>query len=337
MPWRTGLGRSESKLMSVHAFVFPGQGSQSVGMGQGLYEAFPAAREVFQEVDEALGEHLSKLMFTGEAAELTRTENAQPALMAVSLATVRALESEGGFRLADKATVVAGHSLGEYSALAAAGALGIAQTARLLRLRGKAMQEAVPAGQGGMAALLGVEAELAREICAEAARLVVEGEPDPHETIELANDNGGGQIVVSGRLSAVERAIAIAKARGVKRAVMLPVSAPFHSSLMGPAAERMAEALEKAEIATPAIPLIANVTASKTTNAAQIPDLLVQQVTGAVRWRETVLAMAAMGVTSQIELGAGKVLSGLVRRIAPDMTARNAGTPEEIEALLRDL
>ncbi|WP_336761132.1 ACP S-malonyltransferase [Asaia sp. VD9] len=323
--------------MSVHAFVFPGQGSQSIGMGQGLYEAFPAAREVFQEVDDALGEHLSKLIFAGEASELTRTENTQPALMAVSLATVRVLESEGGFSLSDKATVVAGHSLGEYSALAAAGALGIAQTARLLRLRGLAMQEAVPAGEGGMAALLGVEAELAHEICAEAARLSIEGEADRHETIELANDNGGGQIVVSGRLSAVERAIALAKAKGVKRAVMLPVSAPFHSSLMGSAAERMAEALERAEIATPLIPVITNVTAGKNTDATRIPELLVQQVTGSVRWRESVLAMAAMGVTSQVELGAGKVLTGLVRRIAPDMTARNAGTPEEIEALLRDL
>ena len=323
--------------MSVHAFVFPGQGSQSVGMGQGLYEAFPAAREVFQEVDDALGEHLSKLIFTGDAAGLTRTENAQPALMAVSLATVRVLETEGGFALADKATVVAGHSLGEYSALAASGALGIAQTARLLRLRGLAMQEAVPAGEGGMAALLGVEAELAQEICREAACLEIEGEETVHETIELANDNGGGQIVISGRLSAIERAIVLAKAKGVKRAVLLPVSAPFHSSLMKSAAERMAEALDRAEIRVPAIPVITNVTAGKNTDATRIAELLVQQVTGSVRWRESVLAMAAMGVTSQIELGAGKVLTGLVRRIVPEMTARNAGTPEEIEALLRDL
>ncbi|NVN43658.1 ACP S-malonyltransferase [Asaia siamensis] len=323
--------------MSVHAFVFPGQGSQSVGMGQGLYEAFPAAREVFQEVDDALDEHLSKLIFTGDASELTRTENAQPALMAVSLATVRVLETEGGFALSDKATVVAGHSLGEYSALAASGALGIAQTARLLRLRGLAMQEAVPAGEGGMAALLGVETELAHEICREAARLESEGGDVVHETLELANDNGGGQIVISGRLAAVERAIVLAKTKGVKRAVLLPVSAPFHSSLMASAAERMAEALERAEIKVPAIPVITNVTAGKNTDATRIADLLVQQVTGSVRWRESVLAMAAMGVTSQIELGAGKVLTGLVRRIVPDMTARNAGTPEEIEALLRDL
>ncbi|WP_438381960.1 ACP S-malonyltransferase [Asaia sp. BMEF1] len=323
--------------MSVHAFVFPGQGSQSVGMGQGLYEAFPAAREVFQEVDDALDEHLSKLIFTGDAAELTRTENAQPALMAVSLATVRVLETEGGFALSDKATVVAGHSLGEYSALAASGALGITQTARLLRLRGLAMQEAVPAGEGGMAALLGVDAELAHEICRDAACLEAEGKDAVHETIELANDNGGGQIVISGQLTAIERAIALAKTRGVKRAVLLPVSAPFHSSLMGSAAERMAEALSRAEIGTPSIPVITNVTAAKNTDATRIADLLVRQVTGSVRWRESVLAMAAMGVTSQIELGAGKVLTGLVRRIVPEMTARNAGTPEEIEALLRDL
>lgn len=285
--------------MSVHAFVFPGQGSQSVGMGLGLYEAFSVAREVFQEVDDALEEHLSKLIFTGDTAELTRTENAQPALMAVSLATVRVLEAEGGFKLADKATVVAGHSLGEYSALAAAGALGIAQTARLLRLRGLAMQEAVPAGEGGMAALLGVDADLAQEICTEAARVAIEGEAERQETIELANDNGGGQIVISGRLSAIERAIALAKTKGVKRAVLLPVSAPFHSSLMGAAADRMAEALAKAEIATPAIPVIANVTAAKNTDATRIPDLLVRQVTGSVRWRESVQAMAAMGVTSR--------------------------------------
>jgi len=323
--------------MSVHAFVFPGQGSQSVGMGQGLHEAFPAAREVFQEVDDALGEHLSKLIFSGDATELTRTENAQPALMATSLATVRVIESEGGFSLVEKATVVAGHSLGEYSALAASGALGIAQTARLLRLRGLAMQEAVPAGEGGMAALLGVEVELAQEICKEASRAENEAGQITEEVIELANDNGGGQIVISGRLTAIERALTIAKGKGVKRAVLLPVSAPFHSSLMGPAAERMAEALERTEIRTPAIPVITNVTAAKNTDASRIAGLLVQQVTGSVRWRESVLAMAAMGVTSQIELGAGKVLTGLVRRIVPDMTARHAGTPEEIEALLRDL
>lgn len=323
--------------MSVHAFVFPGQGSQSVGMGQKLHEAFPAAREVFQEVDDALGEHLSRLIFSGEPEELTRTENAQPALMAVSLATVRALESEGRFRLCDKACVVAGHSLGEYSALAAAGALGIAQTARLLRLRGRAMQEAVPAGEGGMAALLGVEEAQAREICDEAARVSVEGEPVRIETLELANDNGGGQIVISGALSAVERAIALAREKGIRRAVLLPVSAPFHCSLMAPAAARMAEALAGETIGTPQMAVIANVTAAKNTDAGRIAELLVQQVTGAVRWRESVKAMAAMGATSQIELGAGKVLTGLVRRIEPEMTARNAGTPEEIEALLRSL
>ncbi|MBR0559275.1 ACP S-malonyltransferase [Neokomagataea anthophila] len=314
--------------MSVHAFVFPGQGSQSVGMGQALYDAFPIARAVFQEVDDALGEHLSRLMFEGDADELTRTENTQPALFAVSLATVRALEAEGGFALADKAALVAGHSLGEYSALAAAGTLGIADGARLLRLRGQAMQRAVPAGEGGMAALLGVEAALAQEICAEAAQ---------GETLEIANDNGGGQIVVSGKMAAVDRAIALAKEKGIKRAVKLPVSAPFHSSLMAPAAREMEEALAGATLNAPRIPVVANVTAAKVTDAATIRDLLVRQVTGTVRWRETVQSFAEMGITNMHELGAGKVLCGLARRIAPDLKADNAGTPAELEALLKAL
>ncbi|GBR49113.1 ACP S-malonyltransferase [Neokomagataea thailandica] len=314
--------------MSVHAFVFPGQGSQSVGMGQALYDAFPIARAVFQEVDDALGEHLSRLMFEGDADELTRTENTQPALFAVSLATVRALEAEGGFALADKAALVAGHSLGEYSALAAAGTLGIAEGARLLRLRGQAMQRAVPAGEGGMAALLGVEAALAQEICAEAAQ---------GETLEIANDNGGGQIVVSGKMAAVDRAIALAKEKGIKRAVKLPVSAPFHSSLMAPAAREMEEALAGATLNAPRIPVVANVTAAKVTDAATIRDLLVRQVTGTVRWRETVQSFAEMGITNMHELGAGKVLCGLARRIAPDLKADNAGTPAELEALLKAL
>nr|WP_294915420.1 ACP S-malonyltransferase [uncultured Neokomagataea sp.] len=314
--------------MSVHAFVFPGQGSQSVGMGQALYDAFPVARAVFQEVDDALGEHLSRLMFEGDADELTRTENTQPALFAVSLATVRALEAEGGFALADKAALVAGHSLGEYSALAAAGTLGIAEGARLLRLRGQAMQRAVPAGEGGMAALLGVEADLAQEICAEAAQ---------GETLEIANDNGGGQIVVSGKMAAVDRAIVLAKEKGIKRAVKLPVSAPFHSSLMAPAAREMEEALAGATLSAPRIPVVANVTAAKVTDAATIRDLLVRQVTGTVRWRETVQSFAEMGITNMHELGAGKVLCGLARRIAPDLKADNAGTPAELEALLKAL
>lgn len=314
--------------MSVHAFVFPGQGSQSVGMGQALYDAFPVARAVFQEVDDALGEHLSRLMFEGDADELTRTENTQPALFAVSLATVRALEAEGGFALADKAALVAGHSLGEYSALAAAGTLGVADGARLLRLRGQAMQRAVPAGEGGMAALLGVESALAQEICAEAAQ---------GEILEIANDNGGGQIVVSGKMAAVDRAIALAKEKGIKRAVKLPVSAPFHSSLMAPAAREMEDALAGATLNAPRISVVANVTAAKVTDAATIRDLLVRQVTGTVRWRETVQSFAEMGITNMHELGAGKVLCGLARRIAPDLKADNAGTPAELEALLKAL
>ncbi|MFT8365951.1 MAG: ACP S-malonyltransferase [Gluconobacter cerinus] len=314
--------------MSVHAFVFPGQGSQSVGMGQALHDAFASSRAVFQEVDDALGVHLSKLMFSGEADELTKTENTQPALFAVSLAAVRALETEGGFKLADKAALLAGHSLGEYSALAAAGTLGIAEGARLLRLRGQAMQRAVPAGEGGMAALLGVEAEQAQSICEDAAQ---------GQILEIANDNGGGQIVVSGHMDAVDRAIALAKERGIKRAVKLPVSAPFHSSLMAPAGREMAEALATATLNAPSVPVIANVTAAKVIDPDAIRDLLVKQVTGTVRWRESVQAMAAMGVTNMHELGAGKVLCGLARRIAPDLATDNAGTPAEIEALLKAL
>ncbi|GAJ28617.1 ACP S-malonyltransferase [Acidomonas methanolica] len=321
--------------MTVHAFVFPGQGSQSVGMGLALNDAFGAAREVFQEVDDALGQKLSALMFQGDAGELTRTENAQPALMAVSMAVLRVLEREGGFRVQDKAALVAGHSLGEYSALAAAGSLGIAQTARLLRLRGQAMQKAVPAGEGGMAALIGVESDQARAICEEAAILRVEGQPDRHEVIEVANDNGGGQIVISGTTAAIARAVAIAKEKGVKRAVVLPVSAPFHCSLMAPAAEAMGEALERSEIARPVVPVVANVTAAKVSDPAEIRGLLVKQVTGTVRWRESVLAMAAMGVESVIELGAGKVLSGLVKRIDGSLAVANAGAPDEVEGVLK--
>jgi [acyl-carrier-protein] S-malonyltransferase len=324
--------------MPVHAFIFPGQGSQFAGMGRDLAAAFAPAREVFEEVDEALGEKLSKLMFSGPIEELTLTQNTQPALMAVSLAVLRVLEREGGLRLSDRATLVAGHSLGEYSALAAAGSFGVAQAARLLRLRGNAMQKAVPAGEGGMAALLGVELEQAREICAAAAPVpVLEGEAPRTDVIEVANDNGGGQVVISGAAGAVARAIDIAKARGVKRAMPLPVSAPFHCSLMRPAADAMGEALEAAAIAAPAVPLIANVTATKVTAPDRIRALLVEQVTGTVRWRESVLAMTAIGIDSFVELGAGKVLSGLVRRIAPDAATRSAGTPDEIEALLKAL
>ena len=324
--------------MPVHAFIFPGQGSQFAGMGRDLAAAFAPAREVFQEVDEALGEKLSKLMFSGPIEELTLTQNTQPALMAVSLAVLRVLETEGGLKLADKATLVAGHSLGEYSALAAARSLGIADTARLLRVRGSAMQKAVPAGEGGMAALLGVDMEQAREIC-EAASVVpvADGEAARTEVIAVANDNGGGQVVISGASGAIARAIDIAKARGVKRAMPLPVSAPFHCSLMQAAADTMRDALGAATVAAPVVPLIANVTAAKVTEPDRIRALLVEQVTGTVRWRESVAAMTAIGIDSFVELGAGKVLSGLVKRIAPDAATRSAGTPDEIEALLKAL
>jgi len=319
--------------MQVHAFVFPGQGSQAVGMGRDLAAAFGAAREVFGEVDETLKQKLSKLMFEGPAEDLTLTENTQPALMAHSLAVLRVLEREGGFAAADKAVVVAGHSLGEYSALVAAGALSLADAARLLRLRGKAMQKAVPPGEGGMAALLGVELELARDICAEAA-LTPYGK---REVIEPANDNGGGQVVISGAKAAVERAIEISRARGVKRAMPLPVSAPFHCALMAPAADAMRAAFETIRPGAPMMPLIANVTAAKVTEPDDVARLLVEQVTATVRWRECVQTMAGLGVNSFVELGAGKVLSGLIRRIAPDAAAASVGSPADIEHILGTL
>ncbi len=307
------------------AFIFPGQGSQSPGMGRDLAAAFPIARHTFQEVDDALEQKLSRIIFEGPPDELTLTANAQPALMAVSMAVVRVLEREGGFRLADKVALVAGHSLGEYSALTAAGALPVAVTARLLRRRGEAMQEAVAPELGAMAALLGAEAELAIQICAEAA---------DGEVVELANDNGGGQSVISGHRTAVLRAIELAKTHGVKRGMLLPVSAPFHSSLMGPAAEAMAEALAAIDMAEPSPPLVANVTAAKVSDPAAIIDLLVRQVTGTVRWRECVAAMVAMGCDRFVEVGAGKVLTGLMKRNAPDATASAIGTPADIEAFL---
>jgi [acyl-carrier-protein] S-malonyltransferase len=315
--------------MAVYAFIFPGQGSQSVGMGRDLAASFAAAREVFEEVDETLGQKLSQLMFEGPSDDLTKTENTQPALMAHSLAVLRVLEREGGVTLADKASLVAGHSLGEYSALAAAGSFRVGQAASLLRLRGQAMQKAVPAGVGAMAALLGVEMQLALEICAEASQ--------PESQVEPANDNGGGQVVISGHKEAVERAIELSKARGVKRAMLLPVSAPFHCGLMAPAAHAMEDALGNNPPLAPIVPVVANVTAAKVTDPAEISRLLVEQVTATVRWRESVLAMVAMGVDSFVEIGAGKVLSGLIRRIAPEANAVSVGTPAEIEALLKTL
>lgn len=314
------------------AFVFPGQGSQAVGMGRDLAEAFPAARHVFQEVDDALSQKLSKLIWEGPQEELTLTANAQPALMAHSLAVVRALEAEGGFVLSQRVALVAGHSLGEYAALTAAGAFDIATAARLLRLRGEAMQKATPPGTGAMAALLGAEIDLAREICAAAAPDPATGKP---EVVEAANDNGGGQVVISGAKAAVERAIDVAKERGVKRAMLLPVSAPFHCALMAPAADAMAEALASAPMRAPLVPVVANVTAAKATDPAEIRDLLVKQVTGTVRWRECVAAMAAMGCTRFAEVGAGKVLTGLMKRNAPDATALAIGTPGDVESFLK--
>ncbi len=312
----------------ARAFVFPGQGSQAVGMGQALAEAFPAAREVFEEVDEALKQRLFQLMREGPESELTLTENAQPALMAVSLAAVRVLEREMGCRLGDAGAFVAGHSLGEYSALAAAGAFAVADAARLLKRRGLAMQRAVPVGEGAMAALIGADLEEAQAIARDAAK---------GEVCAVANDNAPGQVVVSGHKSAVERAVALAAERGIKRSIMLPVSAPFHSPLMQPAAEEMAEALAETRILPPVVPLIANVTAQPVKEPETIRRLLVEQVTGLVRWRESVLAMKAAGVDRVIELGAGKVLSGLVKRIDRDLAAASAGTPEELEAVAKGL
>ena len=308
--------------MSV-AFIFPGQGSQAVGMGKALAEAHPAARAVFAEVDEALGEKLSALAFEGPLEKLTLTENAQPALMAVSLATLRVLQAEAGLDLARDAKFVAGHSLGEYSALAAAGAFSVADTARLLRIRGRAMQEAVPVGKGAMAALLGLEFDAAVAVAQEAAQ---------GDVCQAANDNGAGQSVVSGDKPAVERAVEIAKAKGAKRAMMLTVSAPFHCSLMQPAADAMRDALGKVTVKPPVVPLVANVMAAPVTDPAEIVRRLVEQVTGTVRWRESVAYMAGQGVTAFYEVGAGKVLSGLVKRIADGATGTPIGTPEDVAA-----
>ncbi len=322
--------------MPVHAFIFPGQGSQAVGMGRDLAAAFASAREVFQEVDEILKQKLSKLMFEGPGDELTLTENTQPALMAHSMAVLRVLEAEGGFALKEKAVVLAGHSLGEYTALAAAGAFSVATAARLLKLRGQAMQKAVPAGEGAMAALLGADMQQAQAICDEAAP--VPGSPTgERQVVEAANDNGGGQVVISGHRAAIERAIEIAKGKGVRRAMLLPVSAPFHCALMAPAADAMAEALENNPPSVPVVPIVANVSAAKETDPDRIRDLLVKQVTATVRWQECVRTMGDLGVTSFVELGAGKVLSGLIKRIAPDATGISASTPAEIEAVLKTL
>ena len=310
----------------ARAFVFPGQGSQAIGMGKELLAAFPVARETLEEVDDALGQNLTRLMAEGPAEELTLTENAQPALMAVSMAVLRVLEAEGGVDIADACAFVAGHSLGEYSALAAARSFGLADTARLLKTRGQAMQKAVPVGEGGMAALLGAELDQAQEIADAAA----EG-----QICAPANNNAPGQVVLSGSMAAIDRAIKIAGERGIRRSVKLPVSAPFHCAMMAPAAEVMEKALGKVEFVRPLVPVIANVTAAAAENPDDIRALLVEQVTSMVRWRESVLAMRDAGVDTLIELGAGKVLSGLTKRIDRDMTSLNAESPDDIEAVLK--
>lgn len=308
------------------AFVFPGQGSQAVGMGKALAEASGAAREVFGEVDEALRQNLTRLMFEGPEDELTLTENAQPALMAVSMAVMAVLTRDCHLELAQTARFVAGHSLGEYSALAAAGAFSLADTARLLRIRGQAMQAATPVGVGGMAAILGLDFEAVAKIAAEAAG---------NDVCAAANDNAPGQVVVSGHKAAVERAVQLASEKGARRAVMLPVSAPFHCALMEPAADAMAKALGEATVNVPAVPVVANVKAQAVTDPDEIRAALVAQVTGTVRWREGVQWMKGQGVERLVEIGAGKVLSGLAKRIDPELTGMALNTPDDIDGFLK--
>lgn len=310
------------------AFVFPGQGSQAVGMGKALADNFASARAVFDEVDEALGQKLSQLMWEGPEADLTLTENAQPALMAVSMAVIRVLEAEHGITIANTASFVAGHSLGEYSALAAAGTFSLSDAARLLKTRGRAMQGATPVGVGAMAALLGLDFATASAVAAEAAQ---------GEVCQAANDNSDGQVVVSGHKSAVERALEIARARGAKRAILLPVSAPFHCALMQPAADVMADALSRVAMKAPSVPVVANVGAAPLTDPDAIRDSLVAQVTGTVRWRECVGYMATHGVSRFYEIGAGKVLTGLSKKNAPEAAAMAINTPDDIAAAAAQL
>jgi [acyl-carrier-protein] S-malonyltransferase len=312
----------------ARAFVFPGQGSQEVGMGRDLADAFAPAREVFEEVDDALGQNLRKVMLEGPVEDLQLTENAQPALMAMSVAVLRVLQAEGNFELGAKCSFVAGHSLGEYSALTAAGTFALADAARVLKERGRAMQQAVPVGKGAMAALLGVELEAAEEIAAAAAQGGV---------CAAANDNAPGQIVISGDAEAVDRALAIAAERGFKRAIKLPVSAPFHCALMQPAADRMAEVLAQTKITFPAVPVIANVTAAPSSDPDEIRKLLIEQVTSRVRWRECVLAMKSHNVDTVVEIGAGKVLTGLTKRIDKELTGMSVSSPADVEAFLKTL
>jgi [acyl-carrier-protein] S-malonyltransferase len=312
----------------TRSFLFPGQGSQYIGMGKDLAESFVEAREVFQEVDESLAQNLSRIMFDGPESDLNLTENTQPALMAVSVAVVKILEKQGGIDFSKAASFMAGHSLGEYSALTAAGSFSISDCAKLLKLRGQSMQKAVPVGLGSMAAILGPSFEEVVAIAKDAAQ---------GQICEAANDNSAGQVVVSGHKDAIGRAIAIAAERGAKRAIELPVSAPFHCALMQPAADVMAEALAATNIKAPIVPVVSNVTAQAVSDPAQIRDLLVKQITGMVRWRESVIWMKEQGVAEMIELGAGKVLSGLVRRIEKDVACESVGTPEQIAALIAKL
>lgn len=320
----------------MRTFVFPGQGSQFTGMGKDLAEAFPAARAVFQEVDDALSQNLSKIMFEGPESDLNLTENTQPALMAVSVAVARVLqEAKPDLFTPAHCAFVAGHSLGEYSALTAAGSFSLADAARLLKLRGQAMQKAVPVGIGAMAAILGLELPDVTEIAKAASSVSGSAAASGGEIVSAANDNSFGQVVVSGHKAAVEKAVALATERGAKRAILLPVSAPFHCALMQPAADAMRAALAAIDVKAPSVPLVANVIAREVTDPAQIKNLLVDQVTGMVRWRESVMYMKTRGVSETVELGAGKVLTGLTKRIEGDMTGRAVGTPKDIEEFLK--
>ncbi len=315
----------------TRAFIFPGQGSQSVGMGISLWESFSEAKEVFEEIDESLGQNLRKIMFEGPDDSLNLTENAQPALMAVSMAVARVLEKQGGIRLHEKCAFMAGHSLGEYSALTAAGSLTISQAARLLKIRGKAMQNAVPVGVGAMAAILGLSLEDVLAVVQSIQKEIGD------EVCQIANDNSVGQVVISGHKGAVEKAIAAATSKGAKRAVLLPVSAPFHCALMQPAEEAMADAFANIEFKKPFVPVVSNVSAEGETNISGIRVFLIRQITGMVRWRESVLWMKERGVSEMVEIGAGKVLNGLVKRIDKDIACESVGTPEQIEELIKKL
>lgn len=319
----------------TRAFLFPGQGSQAVGMGRVLAGAFAAARDVFQEVDEALAQNLSKLMWEGPEADLVLTENAQPAIMAASIAVLRVLQGEAGFELHARGKLVAGHSLGEYSALCAAGAFTLADTARLLKTRGRAMQAAVPVGEGAMFALIGADVALAEEVCREAVESAPPTEKNP--VCVVANDNAPGQVVISGRKATVERAGELAKAKGVKRALPLAVSAPFHCPMMQPAADKMAEALAAVTIRPPAVPVISNVTATPTSEPDTIRRLLVEQVTGRVRWRESIASLRSLGVETTVEFGGNRVLTGMIKRIDKDLASLSLDTPADIEAFARTL